>query len=416
VDNQAVFFYISGTIIVEFLLETLPQILIQVINNSKWFLYRKNLLDVTDSELSSGSGSEMLGDLAEDRHPIGSGWSGFTIVSVLISFIVAFDGIYRQLVKVFCMGYKFGSHDMWLKKDKKGQKDVNTDSMANSGRMSRDDGDRLNGLRTDRKAKLAIKLQVEQQRNQNRSPLFAHAMNKPVAETNLGYAPQSIPAPVPREYTALLKMALADGIIQAEEEVQLDQMRKESGISDEQHDVAVRAIKAAPGFVHVDGAKVCEKCNAKVQFCTCDPHRNTVDYRNTAEMQGITGGAEAARGEKVLELPGSIATDSAQPDVETNVESASQNEPAPPVPIPREYAVGVEMALADGIIQIEEEEMLAKMRKQKGVTVEQHAVAIQAIEAGEEYVQIDDTQEAGGRFQRKLSVSLGGSKGGGTSA
>jgi hypothetical protein len=221
-------------------------------------------------------------------------------------------------------------------------------------------------------------LQQQMQKNVTTTvaPAFATHMNKSVAETNVDHQlaltkiSQSKPAKVPQEYATLLKMALADGIIQPEEKVQLDLLRKEKGISNQQHDDAVRAIEADPGFSHIKSAKArCEKCKTLVKFCTGDLRRNTADMRRNKG-----GGAEGAR-RNTLDLPRN-----------------TQNDPAPPVPIPREYAVGVEMALADGIIQIEEEEMLATMRKKTGVSVEQHAVAIQAIEAGNGYVQIDGAE------------------------
>jgi hypothetical protein len=528
VDNQAVFFYISGTIVVEFLLETLPQILIQVINNSKWNVYCKNHpgcnknnpssipLDATDgelgSELGSGSGNgKALDVLAEVRDAIGSGWTTFTMISILISFIVALDGIYRQIIKVICEGYKFGSVDMWDKPPPRDEadpkRDINKESEANKG-AARDDGDRLNQLRTERikallksylletfgteetpaslptgdeyteyitrlqmlwdvssmkpgtceeismnplkapptaaeitefrltdgasesnidrlgeqmlkddfmnvichgdhwvqwwsffRHRLAAEGWVDESRERGNNPMAqqvhptqylqpqmqenttttdapapATHMNESVAETNIDHRfalsniAQSKSAQVPQEYATLLKMALADGIIQPEEEVQLAQMRKEKGITRQQHDVAVRAMKAAPGFSHIKGAKVrCEKCKTLVHFCTCDLRRNTVGMRRNK------GSTEGARRNTV--------------DMRRN----TQNESAPPVPIPREYTVGVEMALADGIIQIEEEEMLANMRKETGVSAEQHAIAIQAIENG--YLQINGTED-----------------------
>jgi hypothetical protein len=39
------------------------------------------------------------------------------------------------------------------------------------------------------------------------------------------------------------------------------------------------------------------------------------------------------------------------------------------------------MALADGIIQKEEYEMLAKMRKEKGISAEQHSAALKEVKA-----------------------------------
>ena len=73
-DTSTVYYMISSTLMYEFVLETLPQIIIQVVNNS----------------------------LRDD-------WNTFGYLSVSVSAFIAVDALYRQFVKVCIFGIPFGS-------------------------------------------------------------------------------------------------------------------------------------------------------------------------------------------------------------------------------------------------------------------------------------------------------------------
>merc|ERR1712127_15708 len=126
-DNEALYYLISGTVVFEFVFETLPQIIIQTANN---FHIRKNWQDAMDNcenvDVTEGTcGPPNLAPrMWKTDHPDGllppeQGWNTFAIVSILVSLVVAFDSLYRQLIQVVCLKKPFGSFDIWSRGDVK---------------------------------------------------------------------------------------------------------------------------------------------------------------------------------------------------------------------------------------------------------------------------------------------------------
>lgn len=95
IDYEAQYLMLSSTLIFEFVFESFPQIIIQIINNfdnEKWAQDEEN-------------GCTMLDDAAMAR----IGWRAFTVISVVLSGFVAFDSLYRQIFQTFVKGEEFGS-------------------------------------------------------------------------------------------------------------------------------------------------------------------------------------------------------------------------------------------------------------------------------------------------------------------
>lgn len=136
-DNEALYYLISGTVVFEFVFETLPQIIIQTINNFKIRSEYKLKAAAHFDEITG------VWDMPLGETPPEKGWPTFAIVSILVSMVVAFDSLYRQLIQVVCLKKEFGSFDIWSRGD------VKTD--VRDSEVRRVD-EKLNSLRSFRKS------------------------------------------------------------------------------------------------------------------------------------------------------------------------------------------------------------------------------------------------------------------------
>lgn len=93
IDYEAQYLMLSGTLVFEFVFESLPQIIIQIVNNFENESWAKTeCVDILD-----GDAIKRIG------------WRTFTVMSVVLSGFVAIDSLYRQLFQTFVKKQPFGS-------------------------------------------------------------------------------------------------------------------------------------------------------------------------------------------------------------------------------------------------------------------------------------------------------------------
>lgn len=97
IDYRAQYAMLSGTLVFEFVFESLPQIIIQIVNNfenGKW---------------AAVNCAEVIDETSISR----VGWRAFTVVSVALSAFVAVDSLYRQAFQTLIKGRKFGDPEVF---------------------------------------------------------------------------------------------------------------------------------------------------------------------------------------------------------------------------------------------------------------------------------------------------------------
>jgi len=139
IDYEAQYLMLSGTLVFEFIFESLPQIIIQIVNN----------FDNENWAKDPDIGCTMLDEAGMNR----IGWRAFTIISVVLSAFVAFDSLYRQLYQTFVMKEPFGSPKSFGVKENLNQ--LNFDMRQDDGKMATLRKDRRTSMKLDKERQKA---------------------------------------------------------------------------------------------------------------------------------------------------------------------------------------------------------------------------------------------------------------------